>query len=119
MGVQDWRAGGRSCGCHWHATADCVAALEALPLEATFAQCAETLATVQRADQAAWPHGSKGKVRDLFRPFFEAADFFASLTAEDGRPLVEDWTQVRADMLMLLRLAQEFTAEFGRANVIG
>jgi len=30
--------------------------------------------------------------------------------------LVEDWTQVRADMLMLLRLAQEFTAEFGRAK---
>ena len=118
-GVQDWRA-------EWLPelrlsagtpnVADCVAALEALPLEATFAQCAETLATVQRADQAAWPHGSKGKVRDPFRPFFEAADFFASLTAEDGRPLVEDWTQVRADMLMLLRLAQEFTAEFGRAK---
>ena len=118
-GVQDWRA-------EWLPelraaagtpnVAECVAALEALPIEGGFTQCAETLAQIQRADRAEWPRGSKGKARDPLKPFFEAADFLASLTEEEGRPLAEDWSRVRGDMLTLLRLAQEFTAEFGRAK---
>ncbi len=118
-GVQEWRA-------EWMPElelaaqvpniAECLSVLRALPARADLARCADALAGIQEADSAEWPPGTKTRVRTPFRRFFEDAAFLASLTGEDGRPLTEDWNAVRGQMLILLRLAREFSAEFARAK---
>jgi ATP-dependent helicase/nuclease subunit A len=79
---------------------------------------AHTLRSIVAADDPHnWPHGSVKKVRTPIRAFFEEAGFLASLMPSGGTdPLAEDWDLVRHDMVTLLNLAAEFTAEFDRAK---
>jgi ATP-dependent helicase/nuclease subunit A len=54
--------------------------------------------------------------RDEIHKFFDEAAFFQSLLqkTEGADPLAEDWEWVRGAMETLLRLAQEFSGEYGR-----
>lgn len=67
------------------------------------------------AERANWPRGSIGKVRDPLEKFFEEVEFLSSISPGRGTdPLKEDWELIRQDMLTLLNLSGEFTAEFSR-----
>ncbi|MBC8094180.1 MAG: UvrD-helicase domain-containing protein, partial [Akkermansiaceae bacterium] len=69
------------------------------------------------ADEKNWPRGSKKNVRAPIERFFDETEFLASLTPrEDADPLKEDWELVRHDMLALLELTREFSAEFSRVK---
>jgi ATP-dependent helicase/nuclease subunit A len=65
-----------------------------------------------------WPRGMKGKFRDPIAALFDEAEFLhAFVVSADGTdPLAQDWDWIRPQMTSLLRLAQEFTAEFARAK---
>ena len=96
-----------------------VTALENAPAKPTLNQAAQAVQAVRSADEDAanWPRGSKKNVRAQLEDFFDDAKFLASLApAADGDPLAEDWELVRHDMLALLDLTREFTAEFSRAK---
>ncbi len=93
-----------------------LAALERLPARPTPAQCAETLSLLSAADEDAhWPRGTKGRVRDPLETFFAAAEFLGTLAPGDTEdPLKQDWEWGRAQMLTLIGLVREFTTGFAR-----
>lgn len=66
------------------------------------------------ASEEGWPRGTKKKVREPIKDFFEEAEFWASLVpkSEDDDPLAEDWELVRPHVLALLRLTRAFGEEF-------
>jgi len=62
-----------------------------------------------------WPKGKKTKLLPPLKKLFEGADFLASVAVSSNHkdPLTEDWTWVRGHMTTLLRLTEEFTANYG------
>jgi ATP-dependent helicase/nuclease subunit A len=95
-----------------------LAALRGISAQPDFERLAQTWQAIRSADDKAnWPKGSIGKVRAELEDFFDEAEFLASLAPANGiDPLAEDWELVRHDMLALLDLARDFTAEFSRAK---
>ena len=61
-----------------------------------------------------WPKGKKTKLRPPLEKLFESAAFLASVAVigHDQDPLAEDWTWVRGHMATLLKLTEEFTANY-------
>jgi len=94
----------------------CFDALEALSAKPTLAEAAEVLRTVLQAnaDDANWPRGTKGRVRDPLKEFFSGAEFLASLLPDDqgNDPLAQDWEWSRKHMVALLQLTREFAEDF-------
>ena len=94
----------------------CREALAALPASPTLVEAAEGLWAVLQADSddANWPRGTKGRVRDSLEDFFESAEFLASLLPDEqgNDPLAQDWEWARHHMMALVKLTCEFTAEF-------
>ncbi len=65
----------------------------------------------------ACPHGKKTAWVAPLNSFLEEGDFLCSLCpAGDKDPLTEDWGWVRAQMRILIKLAEEFTAGFSEAK---
>ena len=95
-------------------------ALRGLTAKPSLADAAGMLSAIRAADgdAANWPRGTKGRVRDPLKPFFEDAEFLALLLPDDkGRdPLAEDWDWSRHHMSTLVSLVREFTAGFTRAK---
>ena len=91
-------------------------ALEALPTNPTLAEAAEGLWAVLQADNddANWPRGTKGRVRDPLKEFFADAEFLASLLPDEqgNDPLAQDWEWARHHMTALVKLTCEFTKDF-------
>ncbi|MDB6122937.1 MAG: ATP-dependent deoxyribonuclease subunit, partial [Pedosphaera sp.] len=96
---------------------ECATALRSLPKELSPQQCVMVLEQVWCAEQE-WPRGKKTDWRKPLEGFFDEAFFLRSLTKknEQSDPLAEDWNWVRAQMITLLRLAQEFTGAFSEAK---
>ena len=98
----------------------CLAALESIPAQPSQTDAAESLRAVLAADEedANWPHGSKGKVRDPLKKFFAEAGFLGDLLqdAKGTDPLAQDWEWARHPMLALVGLTREFTAAFAQAK---
>jgi len=92
-------------------------ALNALNEARLGVQIAAALEAIQTADlnKDNWPRGSKTAVRAKLKKFFDEAEFLISLMPKNGiDPLTEDWELVRHDLLTLLELTREFSAEFSR-----
>jgi ATP-dependent helicase/nuclease subunit A len=64
------------------------------------------------------PRGRKALWIEPLEEFLKEARFLSSLfrAAEKADPLSEDWAWVRTQMTTLLKLAQEFTAEYSEAK---
>jgi ATP-dependent helicase/nuclease subunit A len=80
---------------------------------------AATLAELRDIDAANnWPEGKKGLFRGPIKKLFDDAEFLACLLdSSDGTdPLQQDWDWARQQMITLLELAREFTADFSRAK---
>ena len=91
--------------------------LERLPEEISREAAADTLAQIVAAGLTPnFPKGQSGKLRPALGKIFEEAEFLESLVVtQDGKdPLAEDWSWVHGQMTTLLRLAQEFGAQFAR-----
>jgi ATP-dependent helicase/nuclease subunit A len=92
-----------------------------LPENFTREFAAEILEHIVAADTN-WPLKRKTILRKPLEDFFDEAAFLATLApAKNGSdPLAEDWSWVRGQMETLLRLAQEFAANFSeRKNADG
>lgn len=97
----------------------CITALTGVPDNPTVTEVAEAVQALKVLDDTDehWPHGSKTNVRDPLKNFFADAEFLCSLTPVPGSdPLAEDWGCVRHQMIALLSLVKDFTAEFSRAK---
>ena len=96
----------------------CLAALGALPAKPAVEQITEALVSIAEAFKAKWPHGHAGKVRDVLDDCFSEAEFLHSLTptADGVDPLAQDWEWTRHQMLTLLGLVRDFSADFARAK---
>ena len=96
----------------------CLAALGALPSKPAVEQITEALVSIAEAFKAKWPHGHAGKVRDVLDDCFSEAEFLHSLTptADGVDPLAQDWEWTRHQMLTLLGLVRDFSADFARAK---
>ena len=81
-------------------------------------QITEALVSIAEAFKAKWPHGHAGKVRDVLDDCFSEAEFLHSLTptADGVDPLAQDWEWTRHQMLTLLGLVRDFSADFARAK---
>ncbi len=94
----------------------CLEALEHFPVSPTLHEAAELMRQIIEADQQReWPRGSKTTVRDSVKGFFKEAEFLQTLLSSE-QALAEDWEWVRHSMSTLLKLTQEFTADFSRAK---
>jgi ATP-dependent helicase/nuclease subunit A len=102
------------------AAALCLTALRQLPAQPTLAEAGVALRAVQTAaqDDANWPRGTKGTVRDPLKPFFADTEFLCGLLPDEqgNDPLQQDWEWGRHPMTALLSLTREFTAAFTRAK---
>src|SRR5581483_7794743 len=120
-GVRDWRdrwlPALQSLSTDNTKAAECASALAKLPAQPSRPECAAALACAFAADQE-WPRGKKTIWRKPLDDFFDEAAFLHSLVRTDrpSDPLAEDWSWVRSQMLVLLRLAREFTARFTDAK---
>jgi ATP-dependent helicase/nuclease subunit A len=110
----------------------------------TLAQIAEVLTQIRELGQDQnWPRGTKGIFRDPIKRIFEETEFLHCLQSRTGfssvpqdqvgrstpsatdeppntgtalDPLTQDWNWVRPQMITLLELAREFTADFSQAK---
>jgi len=114
----EWSPAARSFADSPH-VARCVEAIHKVIAKPALDEVAEAMRCIVAAEAERWsgPY-TKKEYRDPIRGFFDDAKFFLSLIElRDGRdPLAEDWQWLRGPMRALLRLAQEFTAEFTRAK---
>ena len=96
----------------------CLAALGTLPVKPAVKQITEALVGITEAFKAKWPHGHAGKVRDVLDDCFSEAEFLHSLTptADGVAPLAQDREWTRHQMLTLLGLVRDFSADFARAK---
>ncbi len=111
----DWIDELRSSDNEVPAVQQCLDVLQNLSASATAAEAARGLQQVLFADDDEnWPYGSKGKVRDPLRRFFEEAEFLGALLpdAKGNDPLAQDWEWSRHLVAALVSLTREFTAEF-------
>ena len=94
----------------------CLEALATLPTSPTLAEAAKGFWAVLQADadDANWPRGTKGRVRDPLKEFFDGAEFLASLLPDEhgNDPLAQDWEWARHHLAALVTLTREFTTEF-------
>ncbi|HEY2952583.1 MAG TPA: UvrD-helicase domain-containing protein [Verrucomicrobiae bacterium] len=95
-----------------HRSAKALAALQR-PALCSHADITAALAEIVAADQD-WPDKKKTVYRTPLETFFAEAGFLHSVTVPSGDrdPLAEDWEWVRHHMAALLRLTEQFTAEF-------
>ncbi len=100
------------------ATAGAIDALSNVQMEKPSVEhLATALEKIRSADSEKdnWPRGSKTSVRAKLKKFFEETEFLISLMPKNGTdPLTEDWDLVRHDLLTLLELTRDFSAEFSR-----
>lgn len=97
----------------------CHQSLRGSPVNLQFADATKLLRAVQDADQPGnWPPGTKGKVRQPLRDFFEGAQFLGSLLPDESGndPLTQDWEWVRQPMTALVSLTRQFTTRFTAAK---
>lgn len=104
--------------------AECLEVLEAWP--GTLSNAKERLARLQKLDaKENWVRGTKTRWRPPLKALFSDVGFLAtqlpdgqprSAPGTPGDPLAEDWVWVRAPMLVLLGLVEDFTARFARAK---
>ncbi|MGN6555479.1 MAG: helicase-exonuclease AddAB subunit AddA [Verrucomicrobiota bacterium] len=118
-GVVSWRALWKPLLTQFTGTAAvdlALAALRGVAENSSFLAMVEAIQNVRAADDDKnWPRGSKGKIRKQLEKFFDEAEFLVSLTPREANdPLAEDWELVRHDLLTLLELTREFSAEFSR-----
>ena len=64
------------------------------------------------ADPAVWPRGSKEKFRKAFKKFYEESSLLSAWTSLPA--LREDWNLTRGLAMHLLKMAEDFGAEFAR-----
>jgi ATP-dependent helicase/nuclease subunit A len=95
----------------------CLGALCRLPEPASRADAAAMLRDLLAAD-VNWPDGQRLIRRRPLKDLFEQAGFLNSLvtTTDEVDPLTEDWNWIRQQMLALLELTQEFSAQFACAK---
>jgi ATP-dependent helicase/nuclease subunit A len=93
--------------------AECLEVLKKLPEKFSREQAAMIFCVIENASTI-WPKGRKTKLEPALKSFFADAAFLLSVAiVTDGKdPLAEDWSWVHGHMETLLRLAQEFAAQF-------
>jgi len=93
--------------------------LARLPKDFSRPAAAAILEEIAVADlTASYPKGKAGKLRPPLGSIFNEAKFLVSLAAlkAGSDPLAEDWSWVRGHMATLLRLAQQFAAQFAESK---
>jgi ATP-dependent helicase/nuclease subunit A len=91
-----------------------LAALRAIPSQLDFSAVVKAVQSLVHADDPKnWPHGTKTKHRNPLKKFFAEVEALAELLpSDDADPLAQDWAWARQDMLALLLLVREFSANF-------
>ena len=81
-------------------------------------EASDAILEILAAEEADWPRGLKGKLRDPLKPFFAEAEFFASQFAmtDSGDGLKSDWENVRRSLRASLGLAREFGGKYDAAK---
>ncbi|MBL9137015.1 MAG: UvrD-helicase domain-containing protein [Verrucomicrobiales bacterium] len=77
---------------------------------------------VQAGAKENFPHGTmtrwRGPLKELFDEAGELDEYLALPSPGGVDPLLEDWNMCRGDMVALLQLVEEFTAEFAAARAV-
>ncbi len=121
-GIQDWKAEWlpvlADLGSGNEKAAELAGILQQLEKLPTREAATEVLEQTVSAD-GNWPAKRKTVFRKPLEDLFDEATFLLTLAAvkNGGDPLAEDWSWVRGQMETLLRLAQEFAAEFSKMKL--
>lgn len=94
-----------------------VAALRECPVAPDRATLAKVCQALRLADDAKWPRGDKGKFRDGLKQqgFFDELDQMEGWSGDEAG-LLADWRQMREQLVVLVRLVQEFDQRYSAAK---